>query len=723
MAFLPILVIAAPEEDRWHLCPPLNLLPPPDTAQALPSDGEIFAHADNIESLGNNISKLSGDVMIIREQDRFGAGQAIYDSGLGRFELSGDVAYWSEQFEFRAESMTADEGSELGDIRGARFLFTPNRLSGRADSITRKGTASTLLKNSSYTTCDPDKPDWLLRAKEITLNHDSGQGLAKHMSLRFKDVPFFYFPVISFPIDDRRKSGFLYPNIGNSNSHGAEIVAPYYWNIAPQVDATITPHQMSRRGVKLDTEWRYLNRWSRNQLDAEYLDDEVYGDRRSLFRLTHKGQFTDNWRTYIDASAVSDADYFDSFGGNLYDSSINALPRDASLTGDWQHWSFKTRLLTYQTLDDTVPAATRPYRLHPELSLNGLYPDVWAGFDFEMRNSYTQFEQTDRPSVNRFDITPRLSRPMGNLGWFVIPAVSINHASYRVDSTVDPDDPDSPNRTTPIFSLDSGLFFERFIGKQQRFLQTLEPRIFYLYSPFRDQNDIPIFDTSLPDFNFAQLFAENRFLGADRIGDADQYTASLTTRFLSRDSGREFLRAGLGRIFYNQDREVTLPGGQVDTRETSNLIGEISASPSKRWNTSLMAEWDSETGNADKKLFRVRYNRDNRHIANIGYRFREAEQLEQAEASFSWAVSQRWSLAGRWNHSLQDEVNLEKFLGVVYESCCYAIRIVAREYMTGEDRMNDSIYIQLSLKGLGGVGSDPRQTLERGIPGYRDSFY
>lgn len=723
---------SAAAEERWAQCGVFHLLPPPELDQPPPTGGEIFVSANSIETLADNVNRLTGDVVVLREFDLLRAEEAFYDANLDRFELFGDVRYWSDEFEFLADSMTTTGNRETGQLLDASFFIVPDHFTGHAARIERQP-PTTWLYDSTFTSCDPDKPDWLLRGTEIKLDQATGRGLAKHMRLYFKGIPIFYFPALSFPIDERRKSGFLYPEIGDSNSHGFELATPYYWNIAPNADATLTPHYMSRRGLKLDTEWRHLNHWSINQLDTEYLDDERFGETRSLVRLFHNGKLGRHWRTRINATSVSDELYFENFGGDLAGSSITHLPRDASLTGSWQHWTFTTRWFNYQTLDETIPPASQPYDLLPEVTLKGLYPEFWGGFDFELDSYFTRFDQTDRVTGGRFNVVPTLSRPMGGLAWFVVPSLSMDHATYNLENLSDPLAETSPSRTVPVFSLDNGLFFERHFGDNHRFMQTLEPRLFYLRVPFRDQSDIPVFDTSLPDFNFMQLFSENRFIGADRIGDADQVTLSLTTRFLNRFTGKEFLRASLGQIRYLEDREVTLPGGTTDVRDRSNLIGEINANLGDYWSSSFMGEWNPETEEVGKKLFRLRYNRAGSNIVNLSYRFREREQLEQADASFAWQFSPKWSLTGRWNQSLQDEVNLEKFLGVVYENCCYAVRLVFREYLTGAGELNgvlnndqyqynEAVFIQLSLKGLAGIGSDPAQLLERGIPGYRDRF-
>ncbi len=709
------------EPGRWALCKTFNLLPPLIDTGTTPTGGEIFADADSIESAGDNITKLYGDVLIARELDQLQADSAIYFQTDNRFDLNGNIRYRSKSFESTAQSMTLYNNSDRSEMYQAYFFMPQEHGNGYAKSITRDGDI-TQLYNASYSTCDPKQQDWQFRAKQITLNHDTGRGLAKNMSLRFKKVPFFYLPVLSFPIDDRRKSGFLMQGsgIGNSDEHGFELIAPYYWNIAPQADATLTSHFMRRRGLKLDTEWRYLSERSTNQLDTEFLDDDLFGDSRSLVRFNHQGSLSAHWQTRLNGTSVSDKDYLEDFGGNLSTSSITHLPRRAQLIGNWQHWRFNSQLLTYQTVDETIPDSSRPYRLLPSLTLNGLYPEIIAGLDFQLGTTLTQFDQNDRVTGNRFDLLPRISRPFGGISWFATPSLSLRYTQYELDNLANPDDPTDISRTVPTLSLDTGLFFERRFGNQ-KYLQTLEPRLYYLRVPFRNQDDIPIFDTSLPAFNFAQLFTENRFVGTDRVGDADQVSFSLSSRILRNQTGEEFFKASIGQIYYRDDRQITLSGSQADTEDRSDIIGELKFAFAGHWSTSATVEWNPEREETDKEIFRLRYNRDNDHIVNLQYRFRD-QDLEQTDLSFNWRVTRRWSMAGRWNRSLQDEVDLEKFLGIAYESCCFAIRIVAREYLVNDSEFNQGIQIQLSLKGLTGIGDNIGELLEQGILGYIDSY-
>lgn len=713
--------------DPWRLCSDLRLVADPPIYGG-DGGGRIFADANRIESLNEDVSKLSGNVSILHGADELFADLALYDRAAQRFELSGNVRYRSPQLELTSERLLSYGGAMSGimEIKNAEFYFPSIHATGRADEIERGAIGITVLKDTRYSTCDPAHPDWEFRARRIALNHEQGQGYARNMSLRFKNVPIFYFPALSFPIDDRRKSGFLLPGIGHSDKHGFELETPYYWNIAPQADATITPHHMAKRGVKVDSEWRYLNSWSMNELQLEYLDDELFGDDRDLTSVQHDGRLGNKWYSTINFREVSDTDYLDDFGGDLNESSITHLRREAQLRKLWEYWEFRARVLDYQTIDEAVSPINRPYRLNPALDLNGSQP-FGDHTEFSLTSSAREFEHDLRISGQRFDIRPRVAFPFGGSGWHLTPALSARHTSYRLSTGLVPAADDEITRNVPTFSLDSGLIFERPVGVAGGLLQTLEPRVFLLKTPFREQDNIPVFATRLPDLSFAQLFSENRFVGADRVGDAEQASLALSSRILRRDNGEEVLQAGVGRIYYNEDRRVTLPGQPVESQDESGLLGEIRANFLRYWSTSLAVEWNSERDDTDKELFRVRYQRDNQHIFNLAYRFRAARtasalDVEQADITLSWPLSDRWSAVGRRNHSLNDDLNLERFAGLQYESCCYAIRIIAREYLTEARTQDSAIYFQLSLKGLTQIGDDANELLERKIPGYETPY-
>ena len=744
---LSIILLCAAGLCSWsaqaQLCTTDALLPPPPVLE-IPDVGEMLLTADSMEAQGDALSTLNGNVWLVRTQDKIRADQALYSQQQQQVDLHGNVQYWSDMFEFSSDSMRLFTDNDRRELSDAEYFVLMRRGFGSAEHILQDDTNITYLTKATYTTCDPDDLDWEFRAKHIKLDHDAGQGFAKHMTMRFKKVPFFYFPALSFPIDDRRKSGFLYPSFGDSNRNGFELEVPYYWNIAPQADATLTPHNFSRRGLMLETEWRYLNRWSMNQFDINHLDDDKFGDRRSLFSIDHRGQYGAHWQTLLQAQHVSDEEYFEDFGNSQEDTSQTYLPREFTLTGNWQHWELTQRLKTFQSLDASLPESSEPYRLLPEITLDGVYFALGAGLDFSVNASYTDFQQDARLDGQRFDLLPRLSRQFGDAGWFVIPALSLRHTQYQLDNlelgSIDPEiAQQSPSRTLPIFSLDNGLIFERTFGDDDRYMQTLEPRIFYLHAPLRNQDAIPVFDSALPEFKVAELFTENRFVGADRVGDADQTSVALTTRIQRKATGKELLAATVGQIFYNQDREVTLPGQEPETTERSGIVGDLKLALADRWTSSLDIEWNPDTEKLDRGLLSLRYSRSSRHLLNFSYRFRRAasptvDDFEQADLAFSMPLSLNWSMVGRWNYSIPERLSLDRFFGIEYESCCFAVRLIARKLLvTNDDEVQndpdmldpdfkDSVFIEFSFKGIGQFGSNAKSLLEGNIPGYINPY-
>lgn len=742
-------VWAQSTEGLWRLCPNTGLMPQLSAPPVLPANGEIFVSADTIESQDNEVSILSGNVEIHTELETIHADQATFNQGLQELFLKGNVHYRSDQLEVNADSMTTEMNSSSGQINQPDFYLPDTHASGTARLIERKSDDVTLLHSTTFTTCEPDKRSWYFSSSRLKLKHDEGMGIAKHMALRLKGVPIFYFPIVSFPIDDQRKSGFLFPTMGNSDRHGFELEIPWYWNIAPQADATLTAHNMSDRGLKMNTEWRYLNSWSKNTLQYDYLEDDIFEDTRTLLAIEHSGSFGRYWSTSLRGADVSDTDYLTDFGDNLSDISRSHIRRTATLTGQWSHWRLENKFESYQTVDDSIPDRSRPYRLLPDISLSGLYSNIGAGFEFELDSAYTVFDRKERINSKRFDFWPHISRPFGGSSWFITPTISSRYTSYELDfpedfitpATVDAPE-DKLNRTVPTGSLDTGLIFERTTGSENQYLQTFEPRLFYLYVPFREQDDIPIFDTSLPDFGFYQLFEENRFVGTDRMGDTEQLSFALSSRWLKRQSGEQLLRISLGQIHYRRDRLVTLrPRDEPETKEKSGVLANLEARLSQNWSTSLDVEWNPETEKTDKELFRLRYNRQNRYVFNLGYRFRQDsesttdDKIEQSDISFVLPVGSKWSFIGRWNYSIEDELDLEKFVGFEYESCCWAFRLLARKFLIdGDDdttlpatmepefEFDEGIYFEISFKGLASAGNGLGRRLQESIIGYHDPF-
>ncbi len=730
MTFLVCMTTAPLSGAASSLCPAPE---PSVTSMPETKAGQVNASASTVVSSDGNSIELSGDVNLYLDSQHLAAQQVSYNRLTGDVSASGDVKYTSREFEARGESMSANLNQKTFQSGKVTYRVhlpgyelpanTPGYGNGQAAKVTHTERGVTLLEHADFTTCPAgEDPDWKLTAGSLELDHNESEGTAKHVRVAFKGVPFLYIPWFRFPVGDVRKSGFLVPRVGSSGSRGTEFQVPYYIDVAPQADATITPRSMSKRGLQLRSEWRYLSNIGQWKLDDEYLDNDSQTDTQRRFtRLRHTGNPFPDWTSYIDASDVSDAAYFDDLGGSLSIASITHLERRVEMANhtdnDVLNHSFKVRLQGYQTVDDSLAAIGKPYQRLPQLVYDATAKRRPGGFAFGLRSELVHFDRSDSVTGERFFVKPRVSKPFNSVAGFFRPSLSVWHTRFALDNT-DAGNADSFERSVPVFSLDTGLFFDR---ATENGVQTLEPRLFYLHVPFEDQSDIPVFDAHQYDFGFAQLFRDNRFSGADRIGDARQLSVAITSRFQDR-GGRELARASIGQILYFEDRRVSLSGGEVDTSKHSDLVSELSAGLNRNWSTTAGLQWDSENKSTVSGSSQLHYSDSDNTRFNIAHNYR-AGDLEQVDLSFSTQLSERWRWAGRWNRSLDEDKNIEALLALEYESCCWAFRTAFRHHLIddGEDTDNN-MYFELVMKGLGNAGDDVGNQLERDILGYSDRY-
>ncbi len=706
---------AAPPPPR--LCRPLAPLSEP-----LPGPGrtEILMDAREASAEQGNRFLLRGEARIERAGQRLTADRIRYDKTTGVAEAEGRVRLDDPELAVTGSRARLQLDGDRGEIHEVHYALRSHHARGEAAAVFQENADRKRLEAATYTTCDADAESWRLRAREVVLDEASGVGEARHVRLEAGGVPVLYSPWLSFPIDDRRKSGFLVPSWGSSDESGADIALPYYWNIAPNRDATLTPRYLGKRGLMMKGEFRYLNRDSRGQLDLEYLpsDDAFGGEDRVLAGIRHEGNLSERLHTRLDIRDVSDDQYFEDLGDSLGLSATSHIERIAELRYNAPRWSLTGRLQDFQTVDRTIASAQRPYKRLPQLLLDAR-PD-WhpGGIDLQFQAEAVRFDKDDAVTATRYDLQPTLSLPLGRAAWFLTPALGLRHTGYRLDG-VAAGDPDAPTRTTPVVSLDGGLFLERgtdWFGN--RYTQTLEPRAFYLYVPERDQSDIPVFDSSRRDFGYAQLFATNRFTGADRMGDANQLTLAVTSRLLEPASGAQRARFVLGDILYFRDRTVTLPGATPERQASSNLVALADLALDPAWSLGAGLQWDPHESKTERGNLRLQYRAGERRLLNLAYRYR-SDQLEQVDLSGLWQLTPRWQLVGRWNYSLADSALLEGLGGLEYETCCWVARLVGRSYIndTAGER-NNAVLFQIELKGLTSFGDPVRETLESGILGY-----
>ncbi len=523
------------------------------------------------------------------------------------------------QLEFRGRGIALDSNDarfdlddELFDTGRSDYELDLNgkRATGSANRMSRNAAGEFRLDGATYSTCPPGDESWKILARTITLYPDRGFGHARDIRLRFKGVPIFAIPAFSFPISSARKTGFLAPIVARGERTGLEVLVPWYWNIRPNLDATFTPRLMSKRGAQIKSEVRYLNTQGIWTLDAEYLNDrELDGRSRSLLQLDQSGSFNDHWSSFISAAQVSDDDYFDDLGDSLQVASITHLERLAELRYNDDVFDGVARLQSFQTIDEEIRPEDRPYRRLPQLKLNGLTPTrrfgLLGGFDSE----YVYFDRNTGVTGSRIDLQPGVSLPLGGESWFVTPSIKQRLTYYELDNR-EAEQPNSTSRSLGIYSIDSGLFFDRQLDDQGT-AQTLEPRLYYLYVPHRDQDALPNFDSSAFDFSIAQLFRENRFTGADRVADANQLSMAAdhanhrwqrrqraatgkhraSTLYFDerRVSLDRFDRAPADEILGNipvtddADPDPSVPDSQPDTSDVSDIVGEVSTELADHW--------------------------------------------------------------------------------------------------------------------------------------------
>lgn len=688
------------------------------------SDDAIVLEAGNIEAqVGETPSaSMSGGVLLRRGQRLAGAETATYDPEALAVTLDGDVRYRDPVTEIRSDRAEFSYSTGRIAFDGAEFQLGRSGARGSAAAIDLSREGRIELEKVRYTTCPPGSNDWLLQADDIVLDTDTGTGTAKNVALRFQGVPFLYAPRLSFPLGDARKTGFLTPEIGSAQRTGNEIRVPFYWNMAPNYDATLTPRLLTDRGLQLATEFRYLTDRNEGELQFEYLpDDDEFGDTRSFVQYRHRTDFASGWRNLIDFSDTSDSRYFEDLRGSLSAASITHLNRSLIFDYYGDHWSVFARVQDYQTIDDAIVAVDEPYRRLPQIRLWATLPweplGLYAGFSGEIVN----FDRDVGTTGWRVDLQPRLTWSIERPGWFMTPELVFEHTRYQLDDT-DPGQPEELTRTLPIGSFDLGLNLERRINGDRNLIQTLEPRILYVHVPYREQSALPVFDTIVPDLNLVQLFRKNRFLGIDRIADTDQLSVGVTSRILNGASGEELVTATVGQTRYLSEQGVTLPDGSFATTTSSDYVAELRFLIFENFNFDIGHQWGDNERGTTKSEARLQYRPAENKVLNLAYRFRR-DSLEQGDISWSWPVGERWNFVGRYNFSLRDDEVLEQFYGLEYESCCWGLRLVTRRYVsTREGTQDSSIGLQLVLKGMASVGTSADRILENGILGYSRDF-
>ncbi len=601
--------------------------------------------------------------------------------------------------------------------------------SGKADRLDFLGENRRQLTNATYSTCAAEDPDWYAKAAQLDLDFDNETGEARDATVIFKGVPLFYSPWLGFSLNNKRKSGLLAPTFGTSSKSGIEFTLPYYWDIAPNMDMTIAPRLMSKRGLQINSEFRYLNYNYNGLARLEWLPDDRLANRnRYAFSILHNQTYLANGFTgYLNVNGVSDGAYLRDLSSRINEASQGNLLRQGMLTygGGW--WSATANVQTYQTLQDPalLYKVTKPYERLPQILLTASRPEFIGGTAFAFNGEYVNFDHPSLVTARRLTLYPQLSLPLQSAAWYVTPKIGMHSTRYDIDRKGTPG-PDNVVRNLPVFSVDAGVAFERemdWFGKG--LTQTLEPRLFYLAIPQRTQDEIPVFDSGLADFNFATIFSDNIYSGVDRIADANQLTAALTSRLIDPQTGEEYVRGMVGQRYYFAKQHVTLPGESARPGGTSDFLAALSGRLLPKTYVDTAWQYDPRDGQTERFSLGGRWQPDFAKVFNASYRYTRDHTLtggtpgiRQVDFSAQWPLTRGWYGIGRFNYSLKERKIIETIAGLEYNGGCWVGRVVVQRYATATSDTNTALFFQLELNDFSKIGSNPLELLSRRIPGY-----
>jgi LPS-assembly protein len=692
----------------------------PTTGDASQANSDV--QADRLESPDSNVFHLYGDVRLQRLDQLLRANRIDYNRETTAYLATGDVRYQDRSQLFSATRMQGTTNPEHGVADNVRFQLLTSRGNGDAKQVTVLDQDHAMYTQGSFSTCDPSDRVWEIRSSQMTADQTTGVGRAHNVTLRLKGVPILWLPYMRFPINNERQSGFLYPQFGNNSHSGFYFALPYYFNLAPNYDATVTPRIYSKRGLMLGGEFRYLIGNSSGILQVDYMPHDRVADReRSFVHFQDSTYLAPGWAFSTSINHVSDKSYFQDFGNDLFNASRTLIGSSAYIRGSGDWWDAGLGVDTWQITDPSIPDSAEPYKRLPRLYFDADKPiGPLGGPEWGVRSEAVRFESSFRPGGERFDAYPYLAWPMQGAAWFVRPEIGYRYTTYNLERPVVAGGPTTPSRSVPIFNVDAGLIFERDTSLfGNTYTQTLEPRLYYLRVPYRNQTDLPLFDTAPLTFDFWQLFTTNRFSGADRQEDANNLSLAVTSRLLD-DNGVEKISASLGEIHYFDPQRVQLSRFAKPTDFTgSDYVANLQVSLSDNWRLTASHLWNVQTGTTDVSTVGLQRRLGEDGVLNFSYRYRK-NLLEQVDVSSEIPVSESWKLVGRYDYSLRDQKVVDAFAGLEWDGCCTAARVLVRRYVRDfKGDISNAIFFEVEFKGLGAYGQKTESFLHHSIMGYQ----
>jgi LPS-assembly protein len=756
---------------NYNMCRPNAMLsfydPTMSKDSSVRETSNTYVAAQRVDSSNQSVYHLEGDVKMDRADQRMQADVADYSDDTTDYDARGNVRYQEVGQLVSSDHMRGNQDASTSIADNVSYQMLTNRGNGVATQGQMLDDQRSRYFNATYSTCDVGNHVWEIHAKDIRMDKETGEGVAHDATMYLYNVPFFWLPTFTFPINDDRKSGFLTPTVGNSSRSGFMISAPYYLNLAPNYDATLDPRIYTDRGVMLASEFRYLVPGSTGQVNLEFLPhdngandpdstENTKGTDRWLLKLYDSTHLYGPWSLYAGINLASDRNYLRDFGNDFYTTTTSQLVSSTYINGagKWgaAFWNASFGADYYQNADYSLPDSVVQYKRWPRATFNVDYP-INRWLDAGVNTEAVAFRKEDSVEGNRLDLYPYVQADFRGAAWFVKPRVAYRYTAYDLTgnyeqygytgllptNTTSPFNSGSPSRSLPVVSLDSGLIFDRSTSLfGTGYTQTLEPRLYYLYVPYRNQNNIPLFDTNLMSFDTWELFTPNTYSGADRQQNANNLSAMLTTRLLD-DNGVERLSASFGQIRYLTQQRVQLPSGPNTVAPATNWSGsdyiiDLTTQLNDDWKLMTQYQWNPALGLTDLGAFTVQKRIKNDGILNFSYRYRrnpgstlaqKTPLLEQYDASIVYPVSDRWRLIGHWTYSVLDKRTVEALAGVEHDSCCVALRLVARHYVNTYDtttalgNANTAIMFEVEFKGMGGFTGQSENAIRNGILGYQ----
>lgn len=696
----------------------------------------------------DQVANFNGGVTLIDKSQTIKADSLAFDRLLMTFNAQGNIHYQNQSIDILASELYASKKDKKSTMLDAAYQLYGNPGHGSAEQLEISAKEGLSLVDSTFTTCVGDNPDWQIKASEIKISADGSEGEAYHAQVRLFDTPILYLPYFTFPVSKQRKSGFLYPKIGSSSNSGVEIETPYYWNIAPNIDATITPNYMSKRGMQIKTEVRYLSGLQNGSINVEYLnkDNEISAndDARYLTRFQHVGTFSDNFRAYVDYTTISDDNYLVDIGSNQYNANDAYLYQIGELSYFGDQWQTTMKLQDFEVLGDhqasykTLPhieiSAQDPFKLFSQQGISGL-------LEFNSELTSFQAQSKDQVSANRYHVEAGVNFPISTPAWFLTSEFKLMHTYYQQDniqtgSTLS----ETVNRTLPKIRFHGGINFDRSLSLfDSSYTQTLEPQIQYLYIPKKDQSNIGLYDTTKLQDDFNGLFRDKSFSGLDRVASANQYTWGVTSRILDQ-SNLEIFRLSLGRIQYLSTNNTV---DELFDASNDNLQSSVAASLfyrlNHKWQISSDIQYNTDESFTNKSQAAVNYQIDKYNSVQLNHRYVRNvsdSSLEQMSLLANFALNKDWAFVGRLTQDLKVQRSLESYAGIQYESCCWAVRIAYHRYINSNlsdddsssdnrDDFNSGFELQFIIKGLNGnqdtIGT--QDMFNSSIFGYKRPYY